>query len=194
MGRCVAWESGGVLTTILDPTVVAAGAGLNLSGVEGRGENVTHTTRLCWGALLAGIWIAAGCSRLGFGDKDTRTEEWPLRVSADIPAAQGKVKVKHKPDGNREIHVQVEHMAPPERTAKDAAAYVVWLRAGDRNAKPRNIGILRVNEDLKGELRAITPFPEFDVFVTAEKSPQVSEPSEQPLMTVSIRPSTRATF
>jgi hypothetical protein len=58
-----------------------------------------------------------------------------------------------------------------------ATAYVVWLQPAEAK-EPINMGILTVDKDLNGQLQFKTPFPKFDVFVTAEANPTVQAPSE----------------
>ena len=71
--------------------------------------------------------------------------------------------------------------APTEKLSPPAGNYVVWTRA-TTGAPAQNIGELKVDKDLNGELNAETPLHSFDLFVTVEASGQVQEPSGQRLL------------
>jgi hypothetical protein len=100
-----------------------------------------------------------------------------LRSSDSIPAASGRLAVKGSEGPNQVVDLTVKHMAPPAKVKSGATAFVVWLQPAGAN-EPINMGILTVNKDLNGELQFKTPFPKFDVFVTAEDNPSVQAPSE----------------
>lgn len=82
------------------------------------------------------------------------------------PAAEGKATTSTDRNGNTEVEVQVKHMASPQKLTPARQTYLVWVQP--RGKDPELLGILRVNEDLQGSLKATTPYKTFDVFVTAE--------------------------
>jgi hypothetical protein len=114
----------------------------------------------------------------------------PMQSSPRIPAAEGAVSVKDGSNGSTKLAVRVKHMAPPEKVATGASSYVVWLRpiAADSSAEPaQNVGALAVGSDLEGKLDAVTPYRQFDVFVTAEPQAGSTAPTGEELLTTSIR-------
>lgn len=119
----------------------------------------------------------AGCA------SGTRTVR--MSTSLDIPAAQGEVKASPAANGNTSLEVEVHHLATPDRVALGATTYVVWARALDQDA-PQNLGALRVDRDLNGTLKTVTPLRSFDVFITAEPSPMTMAPTNSQLFTASI--------
>ena len=123
--------------------------------------------------------VAAGA--LGFGCASTST----LQNSARIPAAQGKVKVKGEDNGNSRVRLQVKHLAPPGEIRADAQTYVVWIEPEGSN-KPQNVGALQVNDEREAELEATTPHKEFNLYVTAEPSPQAETPTGEHLLSTSV--------
>jgi len=149
-----------------------------------------HSNRLTWwaAAMLPVLFLACSTLREVTGPKGT---SWPLRVSADIPSAQGTVKVLNTDGPNKKVRIEVEYLAPPERVSAYATAYVVWLVPAGEN-EPRNYGALKVSDKLKGELEIQTPFPEFDVFVTAEPTPTVARPTNKQLLMASVHSTSRA--
>ena len=91
------------------------------------------------------------------------------------PAAMGKVTTDNDRNGNTGVEVEVKHMASPESLTPSKTAYVVWIQP--RGKDPEILGLLRVNHELEGSLRATTPYKDFDIFITAEESPKPSSPS-----------------
>jgi hypothetical protein len=106
----------------------------------------------------AALFMAAGCASS------------PQIMSADsrVPAAQGQVKAKAEGNGNTRIDVKVKHMAKPNAVEPMAQTYVVWAQDNNNTGNVQNLGALHVDDDLEGEIEAITPLKRFDVFITAE--------------------------
>jgi hypothetical protein len=98
-----------------------------------------------------------------------------LTNTGATPAAMGKVTTDTDRNGNTGIDVQVKHMAAPDTLTPSKTAYVVWIQA--RGKDPEPLGVLRVNQDLEGSLKATTPYKDFDIMVTAEDNPKPDSPS-----------------
>jgi hypothetical protein len=114
----------------------------------------------------------------------------PLTASSTMPAAQGMVQVA--PAGKEQkLRVSVEHVAPPWKINPNATAYVVWLKPHGA-PHPINIGVLSVNDDLKGTLETRTPFREFQIFVTPESSVSATSPSNDRVMQAQVQAAPRA--
>jgi len=94
----------------------------------------------------------------------------PQIMSADtrVPAAQGEVKAKAEDNGNTHLQVKVKHMAKPNAVEPMAQTYVVWAQDNTNTGNVQNLGALQVDDDLEGEIEAVTPLKRFDVFITAE--------------------------
>ena len=101
--------------------------------------------------------------------------EIPLVASSIVPAASGKVSYEHDRNGNIKLHIQTKNLAAPERLTPAKNAYVVWIEP--RDGQPQNAGVLKVNNDLDGSFSTTTPSKAFDIKVTAEDSPTVSQPT-----------------
>lgn len=123
------------------------------------------------GLLLAGFLAATGAAAT-----------MPLGRSAEIPAAEGKVKLRQTSNGNTEIKLNVKHLAPPARIDATSAVFVVWVRGLETGALPQNLGALRVNKNLSGKLEAVTSLREFDLFLTCEGTQTVTAPTTMELM------------
>lgn len=100
------------------------------------------------------------------------------------PSAMGDVDLSKDKNGNTNISLRVEHLAKPTLLTPPANLYVVWFQ--EPGANPENEGQLQVGNDLKGQLKTITPLHNFDIFVTAEMDPTVKTPSDQVVLRVTI--------
>lgn len=131
-------------------------------------------------ALLLSFSIAAvGCGK-------TTEPRGPLQMVSSDPsaAAQGKVHVTEATNGNAELYVEVHHVPKADKASPGATTYVVW--AHPSGGEPMNLGALKVNDDLSGSLRTLTPMKHFDVMVTAEPSPAATKPSTVPVLTARV--------
>ena len=125
-------------------------------------------------ALLAAVMAMSGCAM--FGSVATH-----LSTSSTLPAAQGSVRYRVTKNDNTGITLKVRHLAPPEKLLPPTSVYVVWTR-DTKDAPAQNIGALKVDENLNGELDAETPLHSFELFITAEASGQVQEPTGENLL------------
>lgn len=124
------------------------------------------------GCVLS-LGAMVGCSSLGIGGGAKQT----MNVDPSVPAARGEVQAKEGDNGNTEVRLNVEHLAKPEAIESDARTYVVWVQDSQNGERVQNVGALRVNDDLKGDIRAITPMKQFDIFVTPEPVANAESPS-----------------
>ncbi len=128
-------------------------------------------------AIVVGLFMG-GCAttREMFHEGDN-SQTYTLNTSPKIPAATGQVNVSTGKDGNHTVDVKVERLAEPARVFEGASSYVVWLIAP--NSPPTNVGVLPLDNNLKGSLQTKTPFRNFQVEVTAEPTPAATRPSDQ---------------
>jgi len=107
-----------------------------------------------------------------------------LGSSSEIPAAEGKIKLKTTRNGNVEIKLEVKHLAPPGRIVPGASVFVVWARGLAPAAEAQNLGALKTDKNLKGKIRADTAMSSFDLFITCEQSQTVTVPAAPELLPV----------
>ncbi|MFW6067453.1 MAG: hypothetical protein ACOC97_03885 [Myxococcota bacterium] len=118
-------------------------------------------------ALVAGL-LAVGCGG---------PSEYALVGSARAPSADGLVEVEEIEGGNSLVTVQLEHLPPPSRLGEGLKIYMVWFE--DSSQPATKAGALGFDEDSReGSMMATTPLKKFTVKVSAEKSINVSTPSE----------------
>jgi hypothetical protein len=134
-------------------------------------------------AAVFGVFLFS-CSQLGLNEGKTR--EVQLTGNGQLPAARGNATVTTTDDGNTKIDLNVEHLARPDEINPEATVYVVWAQDKAGVQEPRNLGALMVDEDLEGNITAVTPLRAFDLFITAEPSPRMTTPSGEQLMTTNI--------
>jgi hypothetical protein len=103
-----------------------------------------------------------------------------MKTSSTVPAAEGRAILEHDRNKNVEVTLEVGHLAKPQSLSPAKGTYVVWIQPEGQEAN--NVGVLRVNDELKGDFRTTTPYKKFDLFVTAEDSPTVSTPSGTEIM------------
>jgi len=130
---------------------------------------------------LVGALAFGGCSSMNSRMKE---QTWTMNTTDKIPSAKGEVKVAPEKNGNTRVKVEVEHLAQPSTVFEDAKTYVVWLRPQTGDAQ--NVGVLKVGNDLKGELETRTGFKDFTVMVTAEASANVTTPSPHSIMNTQV--------
>ena len=133
------------------------------------------------GALAGTLALGGGCSTFG-SDKNAQT--WTMKATDQIPSASGKVQVATEKSGNHKLKVEVKHMAPAERVFEGSSVYVVWVKAA--SGEFQNVGALKVDKDLNGELTTQTPFSAFELIVTAEKSVDTTTPSDYKVMNARV--------
>jgi hypothetical protein len=131
-------------------------------------------------------------STLAFGGACGTTNEmlgrnqqtWSMQADSRIPAAEGKVQVATADNGNRDLKVEVKHMAKPDTVFTGASTYVVWLKP--ENGRAQNLGVLPVDKDLNGKLETTTSFTNFVVMVTAETTAQPTGPSRNEVLVANV--------
>ena len=103
-----------------------------------------------------------------------------------VPGARGVVKVSKTDNGNSEVLIKVEHLAPPGQVLPGATSYVVWVQNIDHATAPQNVGEIKVSDNLEGTLKTLTTLPTFDLTVTPESSPQVVTPANPPVLATRV--------
>jgi len=105
------------------------------------------------------------------------------KLDADSPAyaAQAKIAVKLNKTGNRQIKLEIRHLAPPQKIDPAGRAYVAWIAVP--GSEPVKAGVLEYNDRWRrGVLHATTPNPKFELVVTLEQSLRPSKPSSTEIL------------
>jgi hypothetical protein len=101
--------------------------------------------------------------------------------SAELPRSEATVSIRKTRDAETRIDLAVKHLKQPEKLVPPGYLYVAWVRR-DMEAPALNIGVLELDRNLNGELHALTPLNHFELFVTAESSPEIDKPTGSPLL------------
>lgn len=103
-------------------------------------------------------------------------KEYHMKGSDSVPAASGTVKAqKNSDNGNTKLDIKVQNLARPSSLSPSENVYIVWIRPHDGTAVKK--GAIGLNNNLDGELKVVTVSKNFDVLVTGEQSPSVTEPT-----------------
>jgi hypothetical protein len=120
--------------------------------------------------VLATVAVVVLTTSLAFADR------FKMRSSDISPAAVAVLHVNSDRNGNLAIDLEARHLAPPDRLSQPHQVYVVWIQAPGKQAE--ELGQLKVNtDDMAAGFKANTPYHNFDIFVTAEDTPQPTSPS-----------------
>ena len=103
-----------------------------------------------------------------------------LNPASSVPAASATAVLTHDSNGNTIVDLKVKNLAKPENLTPPESVYVVWIQP--RGGAPIKQGQLEVNNKLEGEFKSPTTYKTFDIFVTAENSGQVSQPTGQEVL------------
>lgn len=129
--------------------------------------------------MLAVLLLVCGACG-GMGGTRAAPSTARLQSAQVVPAAQGTISATEGSNGNLDLSVKVDHLAPASKVRQDAQTYVVWLVPTGQ--PPHSIGTLQLDDNLHGELSTMTPLRRFEIFVTAESSASVTKPSGQPVL------------
>jgi hypothetical protein len=109
---------------------------------------------------------------------------YTMQTSTLEPGAVAKLDVKAN-TGNTEMDLKVEHLAKPSLLSQPASNYVVWVQQPGH--EPINEGLLRVDDSLKGEVKATTTAARFTVLVTAEDDAKAQTPSDRVVLRADVQ-------
>jgi hypothetical protein len=105
------------------------------------------------------------------------------KVDAEAPtyAALAKIRVKVNKTDNREMHLDVLHLAPPARIDPTYRGYAVWINVPGHGIT--KAGMLDYSEKRRrGKIVATTPHPKFEVIVSLERDLGASAPSQDVIL------------
>ena len=121
-------------------------------------------------ALAVSLLMASAC-----GKKQVK-----LNPASSVPAASATAQLTHDDNGNTIVDLKVKHLAKPGNLTPSRSVYVVWVQP--RGGAPIKQGQLQVNSNLEGEFKSPTTYKTFEIFVTAEDSSEVTQPSGQEVL------------
>lgn len=145
----------------------------------------SFNSAMVYGVLLLVTGTLSACGTMSGGGGSAaaiQSKTVELATSQQIPAAQGEMSVKDAGNNNTQVELSIKHLAPPQKIDAQATTFMVWAKPSSDLRRAQPLGALVVDKDLKGKLTATTPYRNFEVFVTAETSSQVEDPSGDRLM------------
>ena len=126
-------------------------------------------------SLLLATVIFESCSR-----------KTSFLISAEVPAAQGDVKITKSSNNNYEINVKIRHLAEPDRLKPPKEVYVVWMET--ENNRTENLGQIEsssgfLSKQLKASFTTVTPYNPVKIFITAEEGAKIQYPQGAIILT-----------
>jgi hypothetical protein len=113
-------------------------------------------------------------------------KKFAMKAAPTSPAATGEVIVGRDKNGNTKIDLKVDHMAQPDRLKPPKNVYVVWIQS-PQGSGPENKGELNVNGGVKASVKTVTPYRNFEIFITAEDNAQTTAPSGPEVLRASVQ-------
>jgi hypothetical protein len=120
-------------------------------------------------SLLTTCALLAGCAK-----------RVPLTAATSVPAAAATADLTHDRNGNTIVELRVKHLAKPENLTPAKKVYVVWIQP--TGSSPIKEGQLQVNNNLETRFRTPTTYKDFSIFLTAEDSAAVEQPTGQEVL------------
>ena len=118
------------------------------------------------GGLVGGLALTGGCA-----------SRYKLDAEAPTYAARARIKVKINKTENRELTVQLDHLAPPARVEGGYEGYAVWIAVPGHGLT--KAGILDYDHKRRsGRLLATTPHSRFEVLISLERDKSAQQPSD----------------
>jgi hypothetical protein len=118
--------------------------------------------------VISAVGLLLGCGG---------AKEYVIVGTSRAAGADGTVRVEEIEGGNSLVTIEMKHMPPPERLGAGLKEYILWFETAESPA----MMVSRVAYDPKkreAKATATTPKKKFTVKITAEKSVQVSNPSD----------------
>lgn len=100
------------------------------------------------------------------------------------PAARCTIHMHVGDNGNTELDMKAESLAAPSALTPPKNAYVVWVQSPDD--APQNHGQITIDKNQKAELKTVTPYKRFRVFITAEDQPQMKVPEGPTVLSADV--------
>ena len=101
--------------------------------------------------------------------------QYALSGSARVPGAHGAIQVEKADEGKLLVTVILDELSPPSHLGDEYTSYVLWFQPED--ADPVQKGPLKYDpKQRRGKATATADQRSFDLSVTAEASPDATEP------------------
>jgi hypothetical protein len=126
--------------------------------------------------LLAGLCLALALSISSAGCGGG-SHSYDVRGTQRDPGADAHVQVENIEGGNHLITITVRNLTPPDRLGSGNTAFVVWIRQ-EGGATSMVSGLAYQPDQRTGRATATTPAAHFTLLITAERSTQVTQPSD----------------
>lgn len=134
--------------------------------------------------MKATLRVGLVCAALSLVATLAWGKTYTMQTTTLEPGAVAKLDVRANA-GNTEITLKAEHLAKPTLLSQPATNYVVWVEPEGRPAQ--NVGVMHVDDGLKGEVKATTTATRFMVLVTAEDDAKAIAPSDRVVLKANVQ-------
>lgn len=129
---------------------------------------------------IATIVAAATLALAGCGGQDYDIQPGPA-----APSVAGTLSVEEADQANNEAELRLQYLPLPQNLGAGLSTYVAWVqpKGTDRYVK---VGSIDVDKKREGRIQFTTPYDNFRVIVTAEKSATTQQPGEPVIVTQEV--------
>ena len=120
-------------------------------------------------ALAVSMMVLAGCSS---------ATQYTMQAGDRSAGAEGTITLEEDDNENYQVTLEMAHAPRPDQLDESKSVYTVWLMPHDTN-EVYNMGRIRLDDDRAGTLKFTSPFPGFDLKVSAEEDGLQVAPSDQ---------------
>lgn len=112
------------------------------------------------------------------------SNKYVFPTSEVLPAAEAEVRIERNKSNNYEIELEIDNIASPKRLTPARSHYVAWMET--ENHGTVNLGNLRISSKNEAELNTVTPYKPIRIFITAEDSQNIMQPSTQVVLSTDV--------
>jgi len=109
-----------------------------------------------------------------------------LSKNKKIGDAEAKITITSTRTNSNQIELNVRHIGALNKINPRAKNYIVWELPAGTSMKPQSLGPLYIDKTSQGKLKTVTPFRNFDIFITAESAPNPAQPTGEKLFWTTI--------
>jgi hypothetical protein len=133
---------------------------------------------------LSIIGFLSGCVTVTPDSDNTPPFKTKMASNGKMFPAEGQITVTTTSNHNNMVEMVVKNMGRPSKVIPSAKTFIVWETPTGSNLKPQSLGPLNLDKNFNGKIKTVTPFRNFDIFITAEpKANQITPTGERLLWT-----------
>jgi len=137
--------------------------------------------------ITIAIVLFSGCTTVPHGDsKGGAPTTSTLSKNRKIAGADGNITISSTTTNSNRLELNVKHVGALNRISPRAKNYIVWELPVGFSMKPQSLGPLKIDKNYTGRLNTVTPFRNFDIFITAEPALNPLQPTGEKLFWTTV--------